>query len=96
MLSIENIELSVSIVSHCTKITFFQVVSVEIISIVIFNSVYSIMVLSVNVEGNFFLNQTESIKIQSDYFRPDKRLVSNIMLRRSDTIENELSPKRYT
>ena len=54
MLSIENIELSVSIVSHCTKITFFQVVSVKIIRIVIFNSVYSIMVLSVNVEGNFF------------------------------------------
>lgn len=89
--------------SHCTKITFFQVVSVEIISIVIFNSVHSIMVLSVNVEGKVFLflffkskNQTELIKIQSDHFRPDKRLVSNIMLRRSDTIENRLSPKCYT
>ena len=50
-LHIDIIEIIVSIVSHCTKITFFQVVSVEIISIVIFNSVYSIMVLSVNVAG---------------------------------------------
>ena len=50
------------------------------------------MVLSVNVFVKVFfkIKQNQS---KSKNFRPDKNLVSNIMPRRSGTIENRLSPK---